>query len=85
LNQYPLKIIAASPASVPALTGVDEKPGTIVKADKNNGCFVRCGMGEFINLDILYCNDSFITGIQFVMLGIAPGMQFEKLLETQVA
>lgn len=83
INQYPVKIIAVSvspetpPANVP--------PGTIVKADQKFGCQVICGSGELIILDILYCNDSFITGAQFVQLGVSPGMQFEKLPEIKVA
>lgn len=78
LNEYPIKVVAAS-----AARGVEDpfpgaKPGTIIAANENQGCVVRCGSGEFLNLDILYCNDSFITAIQFIKLGIAPGIRFER-------
>ncbi|MGB8192591.1 MAG: formyltransferase family protein [Chitinophagaceae bacterium] len=77
LNQYPIKIIAASMHS--ARSPQDVKPGTIILVDINKGCVVHCGSGESINLDILFCNDSFITGFQFASLGISQGMRFEKL------
>ncbi|HEY0679339.1 MAG TPA: formyltransferase family protein [Chitinophagaceae bacterium] len=85
LNQYPIKIISASVITDANYFSGDNPPGAIVMADQNKGCFVRTGSGELVTLDILYCNDSFITGIQFVKLGITTGMQFGKLPETQVA
>lgn len=78
LNQYPLKIIAASMRPGAKITDPAIKPGTITGVDEFNGCYVCCGSGEILNLDILYCNDSFITGIQFARLGITPGIRFEK-------
>ena len=83
INQYPVKIIAVSVA--PEIAPANVPAGTIVKADQKSGCQVICGSGELVTLDILYCNDSFITGAQFVQLGVAPGMQFEKMPEIQVA
>jgi methionyl-tRNA formyltransferase len=82
LNQYAIKIIAASLVKEPA---ANAPAGTIVKADQKFGCVVACGSGELVNLDILYCNDSFITGAQFVQLGVMPGVQFEKMPEVKVA
>lgn len=84
LNNYPIKIISASVAAeftVPTQV----KPGTIIFSDGNKGCVVRCGSGESINLDILYCNDSFITGAQFARLGITQGMAFDTVNQTKVA
>ncbi|HYF30661.1 MAG TPA: formyltransferase family protein [Chitinophagaceae bacterium] len=78
LNQYPIKVIAASVRKHPANTGAGTKPGTITYIDELYGCYVCCGIGEMLNLDILYCNDSFIAGIQFAKLGITPGLRFEK-------
>jgi methionyl-tRNA formyltransferase len=80
-NQYPLKIVAAS-AYPSAKSG---KPGTIALVDINKNCVVYCGSGESINLDILYCNDSFITGFQFASMGISQGMSFDKLSQHKVA
>ena len=84
-NQYPLKIVAASLYPTAALPAQAGKPGTIALADINKNCVVYCGSGESINLDILFCNDSFITGFQFTRLGISPGMSFDKLGEHKVA
>lgn len=84
LSQHPLKIIAASLNTVVRPVS-SVKPGTIIMADGNNGCVVHCGSGESINLDILFCNDSFITGIQFARLGISQGMQFDTLIQTKAA
>jgi methionyl-tRNA formyltransferase len=83
LNQYPVKIIAASLVKEQPVANV--AAGTITKADQKFGCIVACGSGELVNLDILYCNDSFITGAQFVQLGVMPGVQFEKMPEVEVA
>jgi methionyl-tRNA formyltransferase len=83
-NQYPLKIVAASFYPAAGLSLQVGKPGTIALADNKN-CVVTCGSGESINLDILFCNDSFITGFQFTRLGISPGMSFDKLGEHKVA
>lgn len=84
-NQYPLKIVAASLYREAVLPAQPSKPGTIILADINKGCVVRCGSAESINLDILFCNDSFITGFQFTGLGISPGMSFDKLGQHKVA
>lgn len=84
LNSYPIKIISASVAAgftVPAQV----KPGTIILSDENMGCVVCCGIKESINLDILYCNDSFMTGVQFARLGIMQGMAFDTAIQTKVA
>jgi methionyl-tRNA formyltransferase len=84
MNGYPLKIISASVntgVAVPA----QSKPGTIIFSDANKGCIVHCGSGESINLDILFCNDSFITGVQFARLGITQGMAFDTQNQTKVA
>jgi methionyl-tRNA formyltransferase len=83
INQYPIKIIAVTKAAERAPAHVP--PGTIVKANQKSGCQVSCGSEELITLDILYCNDSFITGIQFVELGITEGVRFEKMPDIQVA
>lgn len=83
INQYPIKIVSVSIAAERAPANLP--PGTIVKADQKSGCHVSCGSEELVILDILYCNDSFITGAQFVQLGVGPGMQFEKMPEIQVA
>lgn len=83
-NSYPIKIISASVAkgfTVPA----QGKPGTIIFSDENMGCVVHCGNGESLNLDILFCNDSFITGVQFTRLGITQGMAFDTANQTKVA
>jgi methionyl-tRNA formyltransferase len=82
LNQYPVKIIAASLVKEPVKNAV---AGTIIKADQKFGCVVACGSGELVNLDILYCNDSFITGAQFVQLGVMAGAQFENMPEVEIA
>jgi methionyl-tRNA formyltransferase len=84
-NQYPLKVLGASIYPALGLPGPETKPGTIVLIDTNKNCVVRCGSGESINLDILYCNDSFMTGFQFARLGISQGMRFDKLNESKVA
>lgn len=83
LNQYPIKIIAVSLAAEPAPANVPA--GTIIKADQKSGCWVSCNSQELVILDILYCNDSFITGFQFTELGISPGMSFDRLDEYKVA
>lgn len=84
-NQYPLKIVAASVFPVGSLPAGPGKPGTIALADINKNCAVYCGSKESINLDILYCNDSFITGFQFARMGISQGMSFDKLSRNKVA
>jgi methionyl-tRNA formyltransferase len=85
LNEYPIKVVAASPAQGGGEDVSSSKPGTIIVANENRGCIVRCGSGELLNLDILYCNDSFITAIQFIKLGIAPGIRFERPPEFSTA
>lgn len=77
LNDYPVKIIAASAAMVSDKSLLSSPAGTIVKADKINGCQVRVGVEELLNLDLLYCNDSFLTSTGFIAFGIMPGMRFK--------
>lgn len=76
MNGYPLKIIAAS-VNNGFSTPAQVKPGTITFADGNKGSVACCGSGESLNLDILFCNNSFLTGSQFASLGISPGMIFD--------
>ena len=85
LNQYPLKILAASVRPGTTEFAQNLKPGTITGIDEQYGCYICCGSGEILNLDILYCNDSFITGIQFAKLGITPGIRFERPSQTKIA
>ena len=85
LNQYPLKIIAASIGKDTQNIAKESKPGTITWIDERYGCYVCCGSAEFLNLDILYCNDSFITGIQFAKLGITSGIRFERPSQSKIA
>ena len=85
LNQYPLKIIAATIRTGTNELAQNSKPGTITGIDEQYGCYICCGSGEIVNLDILYCNDSFITGIQFAKLGITPGIRFERPSQTKIA
>lgn len=85
LNQYPLKILAATARPGLPVSSTNAKPGTITHIDEQYGCYVCCGLGEILNFDILYCNDSFITGIQFAKLGMSPGIRFEKPSQPQVA
>ncbi len=85
LNHYPIKILAASVRPGIAENAQNLKPGTITGIDEQYGCYICCGSGEILNLDILYCNDSFITGIQFAKLGISPGIRFEKPSQTKTA
>jgi methionyl-tRNA formyltransferase len=84
LNSYPIKIISASIATAFAVPA-QVKPGTIIFSDENMGCVVCCGIEESINLDILYCNDSFMTGVQFARLGITQGMAFDTTTQHKVA
>jgi len=84
LNGYPLKILAVTQVNAATVAGVNRKPGTIIVFPQGNGCSVCCGLGEIVTLDILYCNDSFMTGIQFARMGIMTGMQFEMINETSV-
>ena len=85
MNQYPIKILAASVRAGIAESAQNSKPGTITGIDEQYGCYICCGSGEIINLGILYCNDSFITGIQFSKLGITTGIRFEKPSQTKIA
>ena len=85
LNQYPLKILAASVNSNDQKFAQESKPGTITVVDERYGCYVCCGSKENLNLDILYCNDSFISGIQFAKLGMHSGIRFERPSQTKIA
>jgi len=77
LNKYPVKILAVTTQNSTSIHAKNEKSGTILISAQRNNIYVYCGMSEMVNLDILFCNDSFITGAQFAQLGITSGMQFE--------
>lgn len=84
VNGYPLKIISASKNRAGSCGVPAQKSGVITGIDEQFGCYVCCGSGEYLNLDIVFCNDSFITGIQFAKLGITPGVRFERPTQQSV-
>jgi methionyl-tRNA formyltransferase len=84
LDRHPVKIISAAAVQPPANLA-QGRPGQIALANEASGCFVWCGSQELIKLEIIFCNDSFITGNQFARLGIFAGMRFDNVHQSKVA
>ncbi|MFN0200398.1 MAG: methionyl-tRNA formyltransferase [Bacteroidia bacterium] len=55
---------------------IQAKAGTIIKAD-NEGLWVMCKDNLILKVDILYSDDGYFTGTQFVKFGITKGAVFE--------